>query len=45
MDHEKSVDKLRTKTDILKISIPDDIKINPNYCYHKKAKINFIGVI
>tara|TARA_B100000085_G_scaffold268839_1_gene279620 strand:- start:11789 stop:13003 length:1215 start_codon:yes stop_codon:yes gene_type:complete len=44
MDNENSVNKLRLKTDILKISIPDDIKINPNYCYHKKAKINFIGM-
>ena len=45
MDNENSVDKLSTITPaILKISIPDDIKINPNYCYHKKAKINFIGM-
>tara|TARA_E500000178_G_C17022363_1_gene756258 strand:+ start:581 stop:1804 length:1224 start_codon:yes stop_codon:yes gene_type:complete len=44
MDHENSVDKLSEISNILKISIPDDIKINPNYCYHKKAKINFIGM-
>jgi len=44
MDHENSVDKLGEISNILKISIPDDIKINPNYCYHKKAKINFIGM-
>jgi len=26
------------------ISIPDDINYNPNYCYYKKAGVNFIGV-
>ena len=44
MDNENGVDKLKTINNKLKISIPDDIKINPNYCYHKKAKINFIGM-
>lgn len=35
-------DGIRTITATL--SIPDDIPVNPNYCYHKKAKINFIGM-
>lgn len=26
------------------ISIPDDINYNPNYCYYKKAGVNFIGM-
>mgnify|MGYP001199042251 CR=1 FL=1 len=33
-----------TRTITATLSIPDDIPVNPNYCYHKKAKINFIGM-
>ena len=46
MDREESINDLKdvSMDNYLKISIPDDIKINPNYCYHKKAKINFIGM-
>jgi hypothetical protein len=31
-------------SDNILISIPDDINYNPNYCYYKKAGVNFIGM-
>ena len=42
--YDESSSSITNRTITATISIPDDIPGNPNYCYHKKAKINFIGM-
>ena len=42
--YDDSSSSIINRTITATLSIPDDIPVNPNYCYHKKAKINFIGM-
>ena len=45
MNGKSNITKISTGlSDNILISIPDDINYNPNYCYYKKAGVNFIGM-